>query len=85
MMTAHYLESDADWAALIDYLRRETPLRTLSSIEAHAVFRKLRQLGYRIQEPVRHPSGHPTTERATTTVTTEFVRLHIDSNGKRHK
>lgn len=82
------LQSDADWASLVDYLRRETPLRLLNGIEAHEVFRKLRQLGYVIQRPASHPSGIETTEEAITEVVTapNFSRIHADPvTGKRFR
>ncbi len=65
-MTIRFLESDDAWHKLIEYLRENTPLRVLNSIEASEVFRRLKQLGYRIAEPEKHPSGLETTEAATT-------------------
>ena len=74
------LESDSDWSSLVDHLRRETPLSALNSVEAHDVFRRLRQLGYVIQKPAVHPSGLQTTEEAITRVTD---KLHIATNTRR--
>ena len=74
------MESDADWASLIDYLRINSPLKALNSTEAHDVFRQLRQLGYVIQKPAVHPSGLATTEEAITRVTD---KLHIATNTRR--
>ena len=81
------LQSDSDWASLIDYLRRETPLRLLNGIESHEVFRKLRQLGYVIQKPSVHPSGLDTTEEGITEVITgHYSRVHADPRtGKRFR
>jgi hypothetical protein len=86
-MTPRYLESDSDWQSLIDYLRRETPLRQLNGIEGHAIFRELRQLGYRIEKPSVHPSGLETTEEAITTVVApgHYAKIHADANGKRFR
>jgi hypothetical protein len=82
--TIRYLESDSDWSSLISHLRDKTPLGQLNSIDAHHVFRHLRQLGYSLREPDRHPSGLSTTEAATTQVIdNNFGRLHVDANGRR--
>jgi hypothetical protein len=63
-----FIETDADLASLVDYLRQHSPLSRLNNIEAHAVFTHLQQLGYRVQKPAAHPSGLRTTEEATTEV-----------------
>jgi hypothetical protein len=63
------IESDADLASIVDYLRANSPLGGLGNIDAHKVFACLTRLGYRIAKPASHPSGLKSCEEAITTVT----------------
>ncbi len=81
-----FLESYADLASLIDYLRLHTPLRILGNVDAHSVFKTLNQLGYRIKTPDAHPSGLRTTEAPTTEVVpigSGMARSFIDKRATR--
>lgn len=64
-----YIESAESERHIIQYVRDQSPLGALAWPEAAAVFNRVNQLGYLIEEPLKHPSGLKTTAPAITDVT----------------